>query len=232
MDLTDRLLGIANFIEDKSIVGDIGTDHGYIPAYLIEKGTAKKVIATDISSSSLKKAEELVRLKGLQEDIDLRIGDGLDVIKPYEVDTLIIAGMGGVLITDILKNNYKTARSINNFILNPMVAQEELRMYLYNNNFTIVEEKIVYEGEKYYEIIHAKWGKDFIEDAIYYEISKVLLKRKDPMLKQLIKSKIHSIEKIINDLSDESSARANKRKNELNVKMKKYMEVIEYYEGS
>lgn len=232
MYLTDRLLGITNFVEDKSIVGDIGTDHGYIPAYLIENGIAKKVIATDISSSSLKKAEQLVTSKGFQEDIDLRVGNGLDVIKPYEIDTLIIAGMGGLLITDILNNNYKKVMSINNFILNPMVAQESLRKYLYNNNFTIVDEKIVFEGGKYYEIIHAKLGKDFIEDTIYFEISKVLLERRDPMLKQLIENKIRSTKKIIKELSGESTARAINRKDELNGKIKKYMEVMRYYEGS
>lgn len=231
MNLSERLLGIISFVKSDSIVLDIGTDHGYIPVYLTENGISKKVIASDISSGSLKKAKQYAKLRGLEHKIDIRLGNGLEVLKPYEVDTVIIAGMGGFLIKEILENNYKKAETINNFILQPMVASKELRMYLYNNNFTIIDEMIVIEEDKYYEIISAKWGKDFIEDDIFYEFSKPLLKRRDPLLKDYIQNKIVKLNEIITSLDIEKSEKAQMRKEELSIEINKYKDVLSIYES-
>lgn len=231
MNLSERLLAIISFVKEKSIVADIGTDHGYIPVYLLENNISKKAIASDISSSSLKKAEDYVGLKGLKNDVETRSGNGLDVIRPYEVDTVIIAGMGGHLIIDILENNFKKAETINNFILQPMVASKELRKYLYEHNFTIVDEKIILEEDKYYEIIYAKWGKEFIEDEIYYEISKILLERRDLLLKDFIENKVLQIDQIINTINLETSEKAQMRIDELLAKKTKYKEVLSLYES-
>ena len=92
MRLSERLKAIANFVPSNSIVADIGTDHGYIPVYLIENKISKKVIGTDISKGSLDKIIEYVKQMGFEDKIDTRLGDGLEVIKPYEIDTVIIAG--------------------------------------------------------------------------------------------------------------------------------------------
>ena len=205
MKISERLLAIISFVKEKSIVADIGTDHGYIPAYLTENNISKKVIASDISSGSLSKAEQYVKQKGLDYKVDTRLGNGLDVIKPYEIDTVIIAGMGGLLIKEIIEENFKKAETINNFILQPMVASKELRMYLYDHNFTIIDERIVVEEDKYYEIIYAKWGKDFVEDEMYYEISRLLLERRDPILKDFINNKIYQIKELLNTLNIETS---------------------------
>ena len=135
MKLSERLMTIISLIPQNSIVADIGTDHGYIPAYLIENKISKKVIGTDISKGSLEKIIEYVRGLGYEEKIDSRLGDGLEVVKPYEIDTVIIAGMGGLLIRDILEKDKDVRESIVNFILQPMVAAKELREYLIENNF-------------------------------------------------------------------------------------------------
>ncbi|WP_406242265.1 tRNA (adenine(22)-N(1))-methyltransferase [Tissierella carlieri] len=156
MKLSERLLTLANLVPKNSIVADIGTDHGYIPAYLIENKISKKVIGTDISKGSLDKIIEYVKELGFEDKIDSRLGDGLEVIKPYEVDTVIIAGMGGLLIRDILEKHKEISNSIIDFILQPMVAAKELRQYLIENNFEIIKEELVKEENKYYEIIHAK----------------------------------------------------------------------------
>jgi len=231
MNLSERLLAIISFVKEKSIVADIGTDHGYIPVYLVENNISKKAIASDISGNSLKKAEEYVRLKGLENQVETRLGNGLDAIKPYEVDTVIIAGMGGLLISDILEKNFKKVETINNFIFQPMVASQELRKYLYKHNFTIVDEKIVVEEDKYYEIIHAKWGKDFVEDEIYYEISKILLERKDLILKDFLDNRIVQIDDILNAINLETSEKAQIRRDELLAEKNKYKEVLSIYES-
>lgn len=231
MKISERLLAIISFVKEKSIVADIGTDHGYIPAYLTENNISKKVIASDISSGSLSKAEQYVKQKGLDYKVDTRLGNGLDVIKPYEIDTVIIAGMGGLLIKEIIEENFKKAETINNFILQPMVASKELRMYLYDHNFTIIDERIVVEEDKYYEIIYAKWGKDFVEDEMYYEISRLLLERRDPILKDFINNKIYQIKELLNTLNIETSENVCMRKKELATKLCKYEEVLSIYES-
>ena len=159
MKLSNRLMTIAKLVPNNSIVADIGTDHGFVPAYLIENRISKKVIGTDISKGSLDKIIEYVKELGFEDRIDTRLGDGLEVIKPYEVDTLIVAGMGGLLIKEILEKNKAVSDSIINFILQPMVAGKELREYLISNNFEILKEKLIKEDNKYYEIIYAKKGK-------------------------------------------------------------------------
>ncbi|WP_313756377.1 class I SAM-dependent methyltransferase [Tissierella sp.] len=226
MKLSDRLLAIANLVPKNSIVGDIGTDHGYIPAYLIENKISKKVIGTDISKGSLDKIIEYVKELGFENKIDTRLGDGLEVIKPYEVDTLIIAGMGGLLIRDILEKHRKTSDSIIDFILQPMVAAKELRQYLIANNFEIIKEELVKEENKYYEIIHAKKGKYFLEKDIYYEISSLLIHDKHSLLKEFVESKIIATKKIIKELDGMNTDKSKERHIELDRLIKEYEEVI------
>lgn len=231
MKISPRLLAIEYFVKDHSIVADIGTDHGYIPVYLIKNNTSKKVIGTDISKGSLDKAIQYVKELGYEDYIDTRLGNGLEVLKPYEVDTVILAGMGGTLIKDILEKDMEIAKTINNFIFQPMIATKELRKYLYKNNFKIIDEKIVKEDERYYEIIYAIWGKDYVEDEIYYEVSERLVDKKDPILKKFLEFKIQEIENILEKLEEKTTEKANERKEELFFKLKKYEEVFSKYES-
>ena len=231
MKLSLRLITIKNFVKENSIVADIGTDHGYIPGYLIENNISKKVIATDISKGSLDKAIEYIEKIGYKEYIDTRLGNGLEVLKPYEVDTVIIAGMGGLLIKDIIERDLEITKTINNFIFQPMGAAEELRKYLYENNFKIIDEKIIKEDGKYYEIIYVSRGKDYIEDEIYYEISKKLLDKKDPVLREFIEFKINKTEEILKELEKNHTEKTAKRKEDLFSRLKKYKEAKNSYEG-
>jgi len=107
MKLSNRLQKMADFVPENSIVGDIGCDHGYIPIYLIENNISKKAIAIDISENSLEKTIEFVKTNNYEKDIDIRLGDGLDKILPFEIDTVVIGGMGGLLIRDILDKDRK-----------------------------------------------------------------------------------------------------------------------------
>lgn len=231
MILSERLQAIANFVPRNSIVGDVGTDHGYLPVYLIENNISKKVIGTDISQNSLEKIKILVNLKGLGEKIDIRLGNGLEVFKPFEIDTLVIAGMGGLLIKDILDRNKDIADSITNFILQPNIASNELREYLYENNFEIVDEKLVYEADKYYEIIFAKRGKDYLKNDIYLEVGEKLIINKDPLLTGYVKHKITMAENIIEKLKDKHTEKSKERYLELVNKIDMLKVVLKEIEG-
>lgn len=215
MRLSNRLQTIASFIPQNSIVGDIGTDHGYIPMFLIENKISKKVIATDISENSLDKIITSVWQTKHEKDIDMRRGDGLDVIKPFEVDTVVIAGMGGLLIKDILDKDKPKRDSITNFILQPNIAAKELRKYLYESDFEIVDERLVKEDGKFYEIIWAKKGKDCVENHIYYEIGEKLLSNKDPLLEEFVNDKIQMNQEILQELKGKETQRTIDRRIEL-----------------
>lgn len=232
MKLSYRLQAIADFIQNNTIVGDIGTDHGYIPVYLIKNKISKKVIAADISKNSLDKTIEYVKKTGYEKYIDIRLGDGLDIIKSFEIDTVVIAGMGGLLIRDILDKNKEKRDSITNFILQPNIATKELREYLYRNNFEIIDEKLVKEDNKFYEIIYAKKGKAHITKDIYYEIGEKLIINKDPLLKEFINNKININEKILVELEDKKTHKSEERYKELIEKIQELKAVLKEIEGS
>ncbi|MBE7020718.1 MAG: SAM-dependent methyltransferase [Ruminococcaceae bacterium] len=158
--LTERLQKIKNLIEKSNTVFDVGTDHGYVPISLIKENRAAKVIAADINEGPLKNADKNIRLAGLSDYIDLRLGSGLVPMKNGEADTVIIAGMGGILIADILKESCDKTTSVEKFILQPMYSQEILRKYLIDNSFEIIKEHLVRENEKIYNIIEAVPGKE------------------------------------------------------------------------
>ena len=226
MRLTPRLQVIADYVKKNSVVADIGTDHGYIPVYLIKNSICDKVIATDINKGPLENAKSYIKKHGLDDSIDTRLGDGLRPVEPNEADTLIIAGMGGLLIMEILEESKNVTESIQNFILQPMVASDELRRYLYNNGYRIVDEKLAKESDKLYEIIYAKHGKENFEKEIYFEIGKRLIENKDKNLPEFIRRKIEKLEKILNNLEDKDSTKGKRRYEELK---NKYDDLKEVY---
>jgi tRNA (adenine22-N1)-methyltransferase len=226
MNLSPRLKKIVDLVPKNSIVADIGTDHGYVPKHLVDEGISKLVIATDISKGSLQKTIDYIREENLQEDIHTRLGDGLDPILPFEVDTVIIAGMGGILISEILASSMFKAKSINTLILQPMVGSEELRRFLHASGFLILDEELVKEGDKYYEIIVAKVGLQKFENEIDYEISPVLLEKNNPLTKELIESRLMVNEKIILKLRENPGEKSRERLLELERTAKDYREVL------
>lgn len=217
---------IASLVPHNSIVGDVGTDHGYIPVYLISNNISKHIIATDISQGSLNKAINYVKELQFEEKIETRLGNGLEIFKPFEIDTVIIAGMGGLLIKEILEQNIEMTNSITNFILQPMIASRELREYLINSKFKIVKETLAKEDDKFYEIIYAKKGIDYIDKDIYFEIGKSLIIDNHPLLKEFIEYKIQSTLNILKDLEGISSEKGRARYEELTDKLKGYREVL------
>lgn len=231
MKLSARLQAIADFVPKDSIVGDIGTDHGYVPIYLIENNISKKVIATDISANSLNKAIENISLNKYEDKIDSRLGNGLDTIKEFEIDTVIIAGMGGILIKEILDKNWLKRDSIVNLILQPNVATNELREYLITNNFEIIDEKLVKDGKKFYEILIVKKGLSHLKEDSFYQIGDRLIENNDPILSDFINYRVNLNNNIISELLKEETENSKKRLEFLMDENKKYQEVLKLIES-
>jgi tRNA (adenine22-N1)-methyltransferase len=151
--LTERLKKIASLVSQGSIIADIGTDHGYLPAYLLKKGIVKKAILSDVSKGSLEKGRTWMQKNNLTEKAEFRLGSGINILNENEVDEIIIAGMGGILISEILEGKKEILNSVKKIILQPMQNPEILRKYLYKNRYEFISEHLVKEDFRIYEII-------------------------------------------------------------------------------
>ena len=226
MKLTPRLQGIADFVQIGSNIGDIGTDHGYIPVYLIREKICSSVIATDINPGPLESAKNYIEKCGLTDKIKTRLGSGLEPIKPKEADTAIIAGMGGHLIIDILRENLNITRSISKFVLQPMVASDELRRFICENQMRIEDEKLVREKDKMYEIFTVIHGREDIKNPVHFEIGKRLIENKDNLLEEFILKKLKEVEKILRVLNKSRSKEGLQRYETLQERYNNLMEVL------
>ena len=153
LQLNPRLLQIARLVPICKAVADIGTDHGYIPIFSVLAGLCQSAIASDINKGPIRRAEENVKAFCLEDKISLRLGGGLETVKPNEADVVVIAGMGGILISDILEKSKDVVNGAKHLILQPMTAVKELREYLCQNSFCVQKEVLVAEEDKLYSII-------------------------------------------------------------------------------
>lgn len=157
--LSDRLQLIADRISEGETMADIGTDHGFLPIYLRVCGKSPKVIMGDVSEPSLEKGRKnafmMVPDMSMLDDIGFRVGDGLSVLESGEVDTVVIAGMGGKLIRDIMAADMELTGTIKKFVMQPRIGQGHLRKWLIDNGFVIIAEDVVVEGDYIPEIITA-----------------------------------------------------------------------------
>lgn len=153
---TPRLDTLVSMARPSHVLADIGCDHAYLPILLIRSGAASHVIASDISDGPLAKAERNVARFGLEGRIELRKGNGLAALRPGEADCIVVAGMGGNVIAEILKTGHLTAQRADKLLLQPMSASEHLRVFLYENGYAITQETLVQEGRRYYTILEVK----------------------------------------------------------------------------
>ena len=164
--LDSRLLALTKFIRKNSCAADIGTDHAFLPIYLIQQGICSNVIASDINPLPLKSAEKNITLHNVK-NITTILSDGLDSINPGSFTELIIAGMGADTIINILKKSKWIFDSRYNLILQPMSNPHILREFLYLSGFDILNEEIVKNNHKLYVIINCKFNNSIITPSLY-----------------------------------------------------------------
>lgn len=154
--MSERLLSVASLVTPGSRTADIGTDHGYVPVYLVENRIVSSAIAMDLRKGPLARAQETVNGAGLSDRIELRLSDGLEKLKPGEADTAVIAGMGGMLICRILTAHPATTASLKELVLEPQSEVDRVRRLLSEIGFAITDERMIFEDGKYYPIIKAE----------------------------------------------------------------------------
>ena len=168
--LSARLSQIASYIGAGESVCDVGTDHGFIPIFLAEQGGHDPVIMSDVSKGSLAKAVSDAEEELSGKDIpQARLGDGLDVLEPGEVDDIVIAGMGGLQILDIMTWDFVKTLSYRKYILQPRRDSAILRKWLEINKFTIIEQCIVPENGRFSEILCVSTDGAEARDIGFYE---------------------------------------------------------------
>lgn len=228
MDISKRLEFIANHIDKCESIIDVGTDHGYIPIYVVKKGLCNKAIASDINKDPVKKAQLNVALEGLSKKIDVRLGGGLQTVDIKEVEGVVIAGMGGNLIRDILEHDKRKLPFYKFLILQPAQNPEVLREYLYNNGYEILGEDLCFDEGIYYELFKVrKNSKENMKlDPIYYEFSPTLLKDKHPLMIGYLQEKEEKYNRILSFIKEDSES-AIRRKKEVQDKLKEIKRFIE-----
>ena len=199
--LSSRLATIADFVPRNAKICDVGTDHGYLAIELSKNGKAKTVIATDIAEKPLANAAKNIKKAGV-ENISLRLCNGLEAVKPEETDSVIIAGMGGEVISGILqKDSTVTARKGVLLILQPTTSPEVLRRFLYKNGYIIIKEKAVYENNKLYSVMFVEFtGKKVQKDEFFYYVG--LLTPQDDNSLMYIKKQLNRVQKCMISLEN------------------------------
>lgn len=209
MKISDRLYKIYEQVNKDTSVADIGTDHGYVPILLLQNNISPYVIMSDISEKSLNKAIENFNSNCQDKRAYFRVGNGLNTLLPSEVDEIIIAGIGGNLIIDILSNDINKTFSYKEFILQPRNNSGKLRNWLVINGFSIDKEVLAKEGKFVNEIIVAspfdqidKANSKFIPDSddIRWEFPETFRNCDYELLKEKVDWKINSILQEITNL--------------------------------
>jgi len=184
--LSERLMAVAELITPGLRVSDVGCDHGYLSIFLMQNNIATSVIASDVRTGPLSKAAENINTYEMADAIDLRLSDGLDMIDASEVDVVVMSGMGGNLMMDILKKGKDVTDKARELILQPQSEISGLRHYLQDNGFMIISEDMVYEDDKYYPMMKAVHGQMNWDKEIYFLYGKILLREENPILHQFL----------------------------------------------
>lgn len=230
MELSKRLTAVAGLVTEGASVADVGTDHGYVPIYLMKQGIARKAIATDIHRGPLERARMHVIGYGLKGKIETRLSDGLKAIAPGEVDTMIAAGMGGGLVIRILDESKEVVDSLKACILQPQSEIEKVRRYLTEQGLVIEREDMVEEDYKFYPMMRVVHGEGEHYEDFEYRYGKRLLEMRHPVLKKYLLRERGIQESIVRQLSArKGSQSAKERLSEMQGEMEQTLRALEYY---
>ena len=210
MKLSKRLQAVADMVDAGSRVADVGTDHGYIPIYLVKEGICASAIAMDVNKGPLQRAKAHIQEEGLSEVIETRLSDGLSSLHINECDAVVIAGMGGALTIRILEQGREVAKTLKCLVLQPQSELSKVRSYLCENGYCIIAEDMVEEDGKYYPMMKVISGNTDAYQPIELLYGKYLLEQKHPVLLQYLEKEIQKKEAIRKDLTEEQSDKIQK----------------------
>lgn len=229
MELSNRLKEIAGMVTPGNIVCDVGTDHAYLAIYLIESRTAPYVIAMDVAEGPLARAERNIKVHGLSAQIETRLSDGVEKLGTDEAQTVIMAGMGGILICDLLERGKEILSGIDELIVSPHTDAELVRKYLAEHGYCIRQENMILEEGKYYIMIRAVHGEMKALTPCEYRFGRELLQNRSSILREYLQREYEKLTKLSEDLREVSTENAMRRRKELAEEIQCVKEGLAYY---
>lgn len=240
MNISKRLQAVAAMVSDSTFgdshrVVDVGTDHGYIPIFLMKSGKISEAVAMDVNEGPLSKADFNIHSYGFEDRISTCLSDGLEKYQAKPEDSIVIAGMGGLLMIRILAEGMDKLSKIRELILQPQSDIGLVRHFLHDHGFIIDQENMLIDDGKYYTMMHAVWGpKDDLDTAYeqpwMYAYGKLLVEHRHPVLKQFLEKELSVNTQICCHLEAVGSQTAFCRADEMRKEIAMIKEVLDIYD--
>lgn len=240
--LSSRMKAVADMVIPGGVVADIGCDHAFVSIYLVEHQIAPKVIASDVKIGPTSIALNNVKERKLEKQIEIRLGNGLGTLQPKEADTIIIAGLGGILMNQILEEQRQIALSVKQLVLQPQSDIGLIRKKLREMKAEIVREEMLVDMGKYYTIMDARLldseclsvrrnsqSVENINQELYDRYGRYLLENKHPVLFSYLQKEYEENKKTMDHLSKQSSDKAKQRLRELECEQRYIDKAFSYY---
>ena len=227
MQLSQRLSSVASMVTAGNCLADVGTDHGYVPIYLYERNIIPRAIAMDVNKGPLERAALHIAESGMKEAIETRLSDGLTALKPGEADSVVIAGMGGPLIIRILSAHPEVTESLKELILQPQSEISEVRIWLYEQGYEIVEEHMVFEDGKYYPMFKAVKNAEAEKlTDLEYKYGKISVLGEPEVLRAYLVREIANKQNILQKLNEETTEKSKGRAVEIKALLTELEEML------
>ncbi len=211
MNIGDRLEAIGKLVPQGCVLADIGTDHAYLPVWLLEQGKIASAIAGDIAEGPCLAAKNTVSMHAMKGKVEVRLGSGLEVLQAGEADCIAIAGMGASTMIEILEADMPLAVEAKRLVLQPMAGAASLRKWLIQNGWHIFAEDLVADGRHLYEIMAVERGEsEAFSDAVL-EIGPSLIEAKHPLLAKQFARQINNYKKLLANMGKSEQARASEK---------------------
>ena len=227
MHLSKRLEKLMSLAGGGLCAADIGTDHGMVPIELVRRGAFARAIASDVRKGPLAAASAHVRAAGLADRIELRLGDGLQVLTSGEADVILISGMGGALMQRILTEGEAAAKTAKRLVLSPQSEIPEFRSFLQENGYAITGEAIVCEERKFYFLLTAEPGEQAVWEGADRLYGKLLLEEGGETLTAYVKKRKAVLERILKSLAQAEDQKAQARRREAEEELQLTEEALE-----
>lgn len=216
LQIGERLRTVASLVPPCHTMADIGTDHGYVPAWLALSGQCRRVIASDIAEGPCQAATETRNKYKLHKEMEIRRAPGLQGLGAGEAETVVIAGMGGATIVGILEESPEIAASVTTFVLQPMNAAGLLRRWLVQHGYRIAEEALCKENKHIYNVIQAVHGEETQDlSPLEAECGPCILKKKPALWQEYIESKAEHYRRLLQQMAASPAAVNSAKYNDL-----------------
>ncbi len=236
MQLSKRLQMVADSVTKGYLVADVGCDHAYTSIYLARNQISPHIIAMDVNQGPIERAKENIIRYGCKDFIEARKSNGLEKLNCGEADSVIIAGMGGALMVQILEQSLEVTKSLKELILQPQSEIYKVRQFLLEKEFIIIEENMLKEDGKYYVMIKAVPQKLVEEKDVFlltreeeFHYGRLLLNRQNTILKEFLLWDLDLCEGIAQSLQGNQSSQAEQRRTDIQAKMELIHKGLEYF---